>query len=204
MLATDSYSDQYLLHRNDGVTVMKNKIEVLKEAIKCCNAKAGIKVIVNLVNQAWDKEVLGKYYRYSSLLQDLEHMLVLELETRYNSFFAGNCYTARRAIIEAAHAEALQINNRISTKTHQYAEQLNLFLDEVQVQGKNVVLVCRGNKDPLFALFHSTDGSFNWNQNVCLPQNVKEELPAYYPDESYLRVMLEYVAKELDYELKHI
>ncbi|EIT6979611.1 hypothetical protein ACSTWI_000814 [Escherichia coli] len=183
---------------------MKNKIEVLKEAIKCCNAKTGIKAIVNLVNQAWDKNVLGKYYRYSSLLQDLEHMLALELETRYNSFFAGNCYTARRAIIEAAHAEALQINNRISTETHQYVQQLNLALDEVQVQGMNVVLVCRGHKEPLFALFHCDDGSFSWFKNVCLPPNVKEELPAFYVDEEALRIMLDYVAKELHYELANL
>ena len=210
MLVIDSYSDQYLFQRNDGVTVMKSKIEVLKEAMEMCIAKRGIENVVAMVNQVWIDNgeayplPYGEYHRYAVLLADLERMLVQVLEARFHMFFGANDYTARRAIIEAAHTEALQINNRITQDTHQYAAQLNLVLDEVEVQGMNVVLVCCGHKEPLFALFRNADGSFNWNQNVCLPQNIKEELPAYYPDESYLRDMLEYIAKELKYEIDNI
>lgn len=92
----------------------------------------------------------------------------------------------------------------ITKETHLFANQLNLVLDEVQVQSMDVVLVCRSYKEPLFALFHGLNGSFSWKENVCLPQAIKEELPAFYVDEESLRIMLGYVAKELKYELDNI
>ena len=67
MLVIDSYSDQYLSQRNDGVTVMKSKIEVLKEAMEMCIAKRGIENVVAMVNQYGLITVKHTRYRMVSI-----------------------------------------------------------------------------------------------------------------------------------------
>lgn len=47
----------------------------------------------------------------------------------------------------------------------------------------------------LFSL-RMQNGQFYWGGNVSLPQEIKEELPAHYPDEKALRLMLNFVAVE--------
>lgn len=48
----------------------------------------------------------------------------------------------------------------------------------------------------LFSL-RMQNGHFYWGGNISLPQEIKEELPAHYPDEKALRLMLDFVAREL-------
>lgn len=43
----------------------------------------------------------------------------------------------------------------------------------------------------------NNDGSFTWNGNIYLSDEIKEELPATIKDEKHLREVIAFIAKEI-------
>lgn len=82
----------------------------------------------------------------------------------------------------------------ISQTTIKYVRARGL---ELELSGPALEVYSTENDAEYMFSLRAQDGQFFWNRNVSLPQAVKEELPAYYPDEKALRLMLAFVAKEL-------
>jgi hypothetical protein len=82
----------------------------------------------------------------------------------------------------------------ISQTTINYAKARGL---ELESSGSVLEVYSEGNDAEYMFSLRAQDGQFFWGRNVSLPQLVKEELPAYYPDEKALRLMLAFVSKEI-------
>lgn len=51
--------------------------------------------------------------------------------------------------------------------------------------------------EPDVSYVANTDGSFSFFDNISLPVEIKEELPAYIRDEKHLRQVIEFIANEM-------
>ena len=49
----------------------------------------------------------------------------------------------------------------------------------------------------MFSYRVNEDGSFTWNGNIYLAQEVKEELPATIKDEKHLRQVLKFISENI-------
>lgn len=83
----------------------------------------------------------------------------------------------------------------ISKTTINFAKRRGLYLTIEEIDDAMLLLVWDINNDCewMFSYRVNNDGSFTWNGNVYLPQELKEELPATLKDEKHVREMLDYV-----------
>lgn len=83
----------------------------------------------------------------------------------------------------------------ISKTTINFAKRRGLYVTIEEIDDAILLLVWDINNDCewMFSYRVNNDGSFTWNGNVYLPQELKEELPATLKDEKHVREMLDYV-----------
>lgn len=83
----------------------------------------------------------------------------------------------------------------ISKTTINFAKRRGLYVTIEEIDDAILLLVWDINNDCewMFSYIVSGDGSFTWNGNIYLPQELKEELPATIKNEKHLREMLDYV-----------
>lgn len=83
----------------------------------------------------------------------------------------------------------------ISKTTINFAKRRGLYVTIEEINDAMLLLVWDINNDCewMFSYRVNNDGSFTWNGNVYLPQELKEELPATINNEKHLREMLDYV-----------
>lgn len=100
----------------------------------------------------------------------------------------------------------LDINSVISKTTINYALKRNIDLDlgESGPSGElTTIWFTEIEKDgepacePFIMYLVNGDGSFSFYGNVYLPNEIKEELPAYIPDEKKLREMIGFLNGEI-------
>lgn len=83
----------------------------------------------------------------------------------------------------------------ISKTTINFAKRRGLYVTIEEINDTMLLLVWDINNDCewMFSYRVNNDGSFTWNGNIYLPQELKEELPATINNEKHLREMLDYV-----------
>ena len=83
----------------------------------------------------------------------------------------------------------------ISKTTINFAKRRGLYVTIEEINDAMLLFVWDINNDCewMFSYRVNNDGSFTWNGNVYLPQELKEELPATINNEKHLREMLDYV-----------
>lgn len=81
----------------------------------------------------------------------------------------------------------------ISKTSLNFAKKRGLELE--LVDGELSVFLA-GECEPEFVLFASETGSFTFKARVGASQDLISEIPAYYKDETALRMMLAFVAEE--------
>lgn len=83
----------------------------------------------------------------------------------------------------------------ISKTTINFAKRRGLYVMIEEINDAMLLLVWDINNDCewMFSYRVNNDGSFTWNGNVYLPQELKEELPVTLKDEKHVREMLDYV-----------
>ena len=83
----------------------------------------------------------------------------------------------------------------ISKTTINFAKRRGLYVMIEEIDDSMLLLVWDINNDCewMFSYRVNNDGSFTWNGNVYLPQELKEELPATLKDEKHVREMLDFV-----------
>lgn len=83
----------------------------------------------------------------------------------------------------------------ISKTTINFAKRRGLYVTIEEINDAMLLFVWDINNDCewMFSYRVNNDGSFTWNGNVYLPQELKEELPATLKDEKHVREMLDYV-----------
>lgn len=83
----------------------------------------------------------------------------------------------------------------ISKTTINFAKRRGLYVTIEEINDAMLLLVWDINNDCewMFSYRVNNDGSFTWNGNIYLPQELKEELPATLKDEKHVREMLDYV-----------
>jgi hypothetical protein len=83
----------------------------------------------------------------------------------------------------------------ISKTTINFAKRRGLYVTIEEINDAMLLFVWDINNDCewMFSYRVNNDGSFTWNDNVYLPQELKEELPATLKDEKHVREMLDYV-----------
>lgn len=84
--------------------------------------------------------------------------------------------------------------SEISRTTVKFAEARGLTLE---VMDGILEIYEAGNDSEYMFSLRMMAGQFFFDGYTYLRQDIKEELPAYYPDEKALRLMLAFVAKEL-------
>lgn len=83
----------------------------------------------------------------------------------------------------------------ISKTTINFAKRRGLYVTIEEINDAMLLFVWDINNDCewMFSYRVNNDGSFTWNGNVYLPQELKEELPATLKDEKHVREMLDYI-----------
>lgn len=83
----------------------------------------------------------------------------------------------------------------ISKTTINFAKRRGLYVTIEEINDAMLLFVWDINNDCewMFSYRVNNDGSFTWNGNVYLPQELKEELPATLKDEKHVREMLDFV-----------
>ena len=83
----------------------------------------------------------------------------------------------------------------ISKTTINFAKRRGLYVTIEEINDAMLLFVWDINNDCewMFSYRVNNDGSFTWNGNIYLPQELKEELPATLKDEKHVREMLDYV-----------
>lgn len=90
----------------------------------------------------------------------------------------------------------------ISKTTINFAARRGLFLELVEadeyVETPRLWFYTDADDcEPDFSYFANENGSFTFKENLCLPQEIKEELPATIFNERQLRQVIDFVAREL-------
>lgn len=89
----------------------------------------------------------------------------------------------------------------ISKTTINFAKRHNLdvTIEDINDDGKEILCVWEADNDCewMFSYLINPNGSFTWNGNVYLAQEIKEELPATIKDEKHLRQVLKFISEEM-------
>ncbi|QXG07705.1 hypothetical protein [Erwinia phage Snitter] len=86
----------------------------------------------------------------------------------------------------------------ISLTTINFAKKRNVEVT-VQDNGAEVwIWSCDNDCEPAIMLFASATGSFQYKGRVTASQDVVSEIPAHYKDEKALRMMIAFIAGQID------
>lgn len=87
----------------------------------------------------------------------------------------------------------------ISKTTINFAKRHNLDVTIENFGEGDQLCVWEADNDCewMFSYLVNDNGSFTWNGNVYLEQEIKEELPATIKDEKHLRQVLKFVSEEM-------
>ncbi|WWT36828.1 hypothetical protein [Escherichia phage UPWr_E1] len=78
-------------------------------------------------------------------------------------------------------------------KRHGFDLEINSFEDYTLL----CVYEIENDCEWMFSYRVNEDGSFTWNGNIYLAQEVKEELPATIKDEKHLRQVLKFISENI-------
>ena len=78
-------------------------------------------------------------------------------------------------------------------KRHGFDLEINSFEDYTLM----CVYEIENDCEWMFSYRVNEDGSFTWNGNIYLAQEVKEELPATIKDEKHLRQVLKFISENI-------
>ena len=78
-------------------------------------------------------------------------------------------------------------------KHHGFDLEINSFEDYTLL----CVYEIENDCEWMFSYRVNEDGSFTWNGNIYLAQEVKEELPATIKDEKHLRQVLKFISENI-------
>lgn len=78
-------------------------------------------------------------------------------------------------------------------KGHGFDLEINRFNDYTLL----CVYEIENDCEWMFSYRVNEDGSFTWNGNIYLAQEVKEELPATIKDEKHLRQVLKFISENI-------
>lgn len=78
-------------------------------------------------------------------------------------------------------------------KRHSFDLEINSFNDYTLL----CVYEIENDCEWMFSYRVNEDGSFTWNGNIYLAQEVKEELPATIKDEKHLRQVLKFISENI-------
>lgn len=91
----------------------------------------------------------------------------------------------------------------ISKTTEKFASDRGMELETSEVEvmkgiKAEVIYFYEKESDcePMFSYLSNEDGSLSYYGNIYLPQEIKEELPAYIENEKDLRQVIDFVSKE--------
>lgn len=89
----------------------------------------------------------------------------------------------------------------ISKATMAYAERRGILLEHNEKDSEfgltdSIWLYEADNECEPMCIYSVSNGQFFWRSNIYLPNDVKEELPYWVPDEKALRRVIDFLSKE--------
>lgn len=87
----------------------------------------------------------------------------------------------------------------VSKTTTNFAGKRGIELSVDQFNDMDVLCIWEADNDCEWLCSYrvNNDGSFTWNANVYLAQEVKEELPATIKDEKHLRQVIQFISENI-------